>query len=81
MNRRRWFQSLAKAAAIVALAPQLAFRVKPELTTLDTQFWIQTTAEVSYYDEEYRKAFVASFFHNEPIHTKEVLEKLAIDRF
>lgn len=30
MNRRSFFQSLARAAAIVALAPQLAFRVRPE---------------------------------------------------
>jgi len=30
MQRRRFFKALAKAAAIVALAPQLAFRVKPE---------------------------------------------------
>lgn len=29
MKRRSFFTSLAKAAAIVALAPQLAFRVKP----------------------------------------------------
>lgn len=31
MKRRGFFQSLAKAAAIVALAPQLAFRVRPEM--------------------------------------------------
>jgi len=29
MNRRSFFQSVAKTVAIVALAPQLAFRVKP----------------------------------------------------
>lgn len=29
MNRRSFFQSIAKAVAIVALAPQLAFRPKP----------------------------------------------------
>lgn len=29
MNRRSFFQVLARAAAIVALAPQLAFGVKP----------------------------------------------------
>jgi len=30
MKRRSFFQAVAKAAAIVALAPQIAFRVKPE---------------------------------------------------
>lgn len=34
MKRRSFFQSLAKAAAIVALAPQLAFRVKPDLPSV-----------------------------------------------
>lgn len=29
MNRRSFFRSIAKAAAIVALAPQIAFRAKP----------------------------------------------------
>lgn len=30
MKRRSFFQSLAKAAAIIALAPQLAFRSPPQ---------------------------------------------------
>ena len=29
-SRRGFFKSLAKAAAIISLAPQIAFRVKPE---------------------------------------------------
>lgn len=33
MKRRSFFQSLAKAAAIVALAPQLAFRAKSDVFT------------------------------------------------
>ena len=36
MNTRRgFFKSLAKAAAIIALAPQIAFRVRPEVVGLD----------------------------------------------
>jgi len=31
MKRRSFFQSLARAAAIIALAPQLAFRAKPAI--------------------------------------------------
>lgn len=41
MKRRSFFKSLAQAAAIVALAPQLAFRVKPApplFDDLDTEY-------------------------------------------
>lgn len=31
MNTRSFFKSLARTAAIIALAPQLCFRVRPEL--------------------------------------------------
>lgn len=34
MNRRSFFSKCLRAAAIVALAPQIAFRVKPDLPTL-----------------------------------------------
>lgn len=49
MNRRSFFNSLAKTAAIVALAPQLAFRVKPmvgiiepKTTKVVESYWHQT---------------------------------------
>lgn len=34
MKRRNFFQGVLKAAAILALAPQLAFRVRPNLQSL-----------------------------------------------
>jgi hypothetical protein len=65
MKRRSFFQSLAKAAAIVALAPQLAFRVKPvvveishpaEVVTEVATYWTQTTRGVAFYSDGYREA-------------------------
>lgn len=59
MKRRAFFQSLAKAAAIVALAPQLAFRVKPEIPQAPKElvaFWCQTTRLARSYDDDYIKA-------------------------
>lgn len=39
MNTRTFFKSLAKAVAIVALAPQLCFRQKLELPALEFPAW------------------------------------------
>ena len=57
MKRRSFFTALAKAAAIVALAPQLAFRVKPiEIAApkidLDS-FWYQTERWSACYSKGY----------------------------
>jgi hypothetical protein len=69
MKRRSFFQSIARAAAIVALAPQLAFRVKPvvaeishpvEVTEVAT-YWTQTTRVVALYSEGYREAMRKQF--------------------
>lgn len=46
MKRRGFFQSLAKAAAIIALAPQLAFRAKAEVFTLDATKGSLTRASI-----------------------------------
>lgn len=57
MKRRGFFASLAKAAAIVALAPQLAFRAKPELPAINpawetAQFEIRFVSFVQRIDSE-----------------------------
>lgn len=39
MRRRGFLQALVRAAAIVALAPQLAFRVKVEKLIVPTSPW------------------------------------------
>lgn len=46
MKRRGFFKSLAKAAAIVALAPQLAFRVNPKLKI--NPEWVNATHMVDF---------------------------------
>lgn len=64
-SRRRFFKSLVKAAAIVALAPQIAFRVKPLSVAVEavpkvetvTPFWLQTTRYSSCVDDEYLKMY------------------------
>lgn len=66
MRRRGFFKSLVKAAAIVALAPQIAFRVKPIKVAVEVvqkveavpSFWYQTTRETICTDEAYRKAWI-----------------------
>lgn len=49
MKRRGFFQSLARAAAIVALAPQLAFRTRPDLPNVSepNPLWEEVPYEVS----------------------------------
>lgn len=59
MKRRSFFTSLAKAAAIVALAPQLAFRAKPIKVALPeppptcVAYWTQMDRFTHYYDDDY----------------------------
>lgn len=62
MNRRSFFRSLSKAAAIVALAPQLAFRSKPQLPEIQhlETFWYQEE-RASMRMNEKNKAFFAQF--------------------
>lgn len=63
MNRRSLLKSLAKAAAIIAMAPQLAFRVKPErfdAELLDTEkmsFWNEPHLISMCYTDEYLEWF------------------------
>lgn len=52
-SRRGFFRSLAKTAAIIALAPQLAFRVRPEVV------------DVAAIDRELQRAWVNMFFFGE----------------
>jgi len=68
VKRRSFFTSLAKAAAIIALAPQLAFRVKPiEWTRSDegimktVAFWNQTERYTACVDAAYEKAMAKVF--------------------
>lgn len=62
MNRRSFFQSLARAAATVALAPQLAFRVKPlpikapEPQQIMVSYWMETSRHSMCYDNAYLEA-------------------------
>lgn len=46
MKRRGFFNSLAKAAAIIALAPQLAFRTKPEGQWIINPEWEKAENEI-----------------------------------
>lgn len=61
MNRRSFFRSLAKAAAIVALAPQLAFRPKPIADwRIDAgAYWMQEERVSEWYSTEYLAAMQA----------------------
>ena len=85
MNRRSWLKSLGRAACIVALAPQLAFRVKPVKNAVfpainpRVGYWIQTCRETSNVNAEFRKAFIEAFYRNHPPYTKELLEKSCYD--
>lgn len=67
MKRRSFFKSLARAAAIVALAPQIAFGIKPEWKhctygldvgdkSFTVAFWYQTSRRTACIDAEYVKA-------------------------
>lgn len=62
-TRRGFFQSLAKAAAIIALAPQIAFRVKPEeIAVRDiVPFWCETERYTLCYSEDYLNWFNERF--------------------
>lgn len=51
-SRRGFFKSLAKAAAVVALAPQIAFRVRPEVPRVE-YFWYETERSTMIVDQEY----------------------------
>lgn len=53
MNRRSFFRSLARAAGIVALAPQLAFRVKPLQVEAPAPFWFQEDRASMLVDDNY----------------------------
>lgn len=57
-SRRGFFRSLAQTAAIIALAPQLAFRVRPEVP-------VGWTPEM-----EIQRAFMMNFFFGEPVDFK-----------
>lgn len=57
-SRRGFFRSLAQTAAIIALAPQLAFRVRPEVV------------DMAAIDLEMQRAWVNTFFFVEPIDFK-----------
>ena len=61
MQRRKFFQRIAQAAAVVALAPQIAFRQKPLLPKVEPQpalvsFWNQTERASTCYSAEYESA-------------------------
>ena len=67
MKRRSFFSSIARAAAIVALAPQLAFRVKPAMPVAVPQpqnhemvgYWYETSRHSECYSDEYIAAMTA----------------------
>lgn len=52
MNRRSFFSRLLQTAAIIGLAPRLAFRA-PEIKLQDEVFWTQDVCLARYYSEEY----------------------------
>lgn len=80
MNRRSFFNRIARAATIVALAPQIAFRaprlklgIEEEVGTVG--FWSQTKRYSLCVDEDYRKFYectMATAFVN--VLSKEQLE-------
>lgn len=55
MNRRSFFNKLLQAAAIIGLAPRLAFRA-PEIKLQDEFLWTQNVCLSRYYSEEYLAA-------------------------
>ena len=68
-GRRSFFKRLAQAAAIVALAPQLCFRTKPETFSLPkpkvVPFWVQTTRSATCISVGYREQ-LAELCKNNP---------------
>lgn len=80
MNRRSFFQSIARAAAIVALAPQIAFRA-PKLKLVveppqQVAFWRQITRRSRCVDSEYLKVYSTLFAASINPLTKDQLDEV-----
>lgn len=69
-NRRSFFSRLARAAAIIALAPQIAFRAPKIVVALEQEpkllsFWMEINPLTRCYSDEYLEVYNKAMSHAE----------------